>query len=164
MRRTLLALSLLAALGAGAARADDGKRYTGASCRAETAADDIGIWWGRAYNNSSVRMATVYCAVVRERLDVGNDYIARADLDAVDNHPTSDVSCTLASVNPTVNNGGLMATYQSRSTAGASPSSQRLRFSRMLGYPWEGHLVFCRLPPRYGGRASEITGYMVVED
>jgi hypothetical protein len=166
MKRALRASALAAALAlaAGAASADDGKRYTGTSCRAETAADDIGIWWGRAYNNSSVRRATVYCAVVREHLGVGDDWIAKANLNAVDNHPTQDVSCTLASVNPTVSNGGLMATWQTRSTSGSSPSSQRLVFAKMQGYPWEGHLLFCHLPPRYGGRASEITGYEVVED
>jgi len=160
----ILAAAAGLALSAQTATAGDGKRYTGASCRGSTAADDIGIWWGRAYNHSSTRQATAYCAVVREKGDVGNDWIEKADIDVYDRNSTSDVTCTLAAVNPSSADGGIMLTYQRRSTAGYSPGTVRLRFGRMKAYPWEGHLIYCSLPPRQAGVASEITGYGVVEE
>jgi hypothetical protein len=160
----ILAVAAALALSAQVASAGDGKRYTGASCRGSTAADDIGIWWGRAYNNSSTRSATAYCAVVREKGDVGNDWIEKGQIDVYDRNWTSDVQCTLAAVNPSAADGGIMLTYQRRGTVGFSPGTIRLQFGRMRAYPWEGHLIYCSLPPREAGVASEITGYSVVEE
>ncbi len=162
--RILAVAAAALALSAQAALAGDGKRYTGASCRGSTAADDIGLWWGRAYNNSSTRQATASCAVVREKNDVGNDWIERAEIEVYDRNTTSDVQCTLAAVNPRSADGGIMLTYQRRGTTGFSPATIRLSFGRMRGYPWEGHLVYCSLPPREAGVASEITGFHLVEE
>jgi hypothetical protein len=156
---------LAAALGlsAPAAWAGDGKRYTGASCRGATAADDIGLWWGRAYNNSSRRQATAYCAVVREKGDVGDDWIQEAEVDVYDHSQVYDVTCTLGAVNPGSLDGGIMLTYQRKSTQGFATGTRRIEFGKMKAYPWEGHVIYCSLPPREQGLSSEITGYKVVE-
>lgn len=166
---TALTLSLVAVLlstlGVSPTSATDDKIYPGAMCvRYDPFGGNppkLSLSFG-AINNPSASFLYLNCPVIHDSI---SHSIGSASMQVIDQHPNTDVSCTLHSVHHPGTSYFDYGLFYTRKSAGSSSSPQTLSFERGLESNSLSHYYFhCVLPPAVGSSVSSIISYRVNEN
>jgi hypothetical protein len=139
----------------GTALAADYKQYPGLICD-HYVGGSLGMYYGTVYNASLSPSGDmlVRCPLVRD-----NAYLSSAIVSVYDRHADKNVSCEFRYEYASGSGIYSQVSYGQSSGFGADPKNISLN-----GLTGGSHYyVFCWLPPVYGGQASHVINFWVVE-
>ena len=136
---------------------EDLKGYPGSDCLAQSQADDVRRTLNGSVENYQNAATIVYCPVVRDVSDLGNNRVTGVRVYITDNHPADDVWCRLNVLNP---DGSLFAWDIE---FGAGIGNQILNLGPIDASAFGNYVLSCGLPGAVGFDRSSVRTYALSE-